>query len=195
MQLLQRKSPRRSEYDYSSAWMYFVTICTGDREEYFGDIVNGYMKLSEIWYICDNQLHIMLSKRPWIELHEYVIMPDHIHILFWMDKNISETVGTGLALSDKIHNISDDASIVPTAPEKKSHEISDAPSESLAKITNQTLWSVIWWRKSAVSKECREKWLKFARQKSYNDRIVRDAKEYDNIVYYIQQNPSKRWQS
>jgi len=78
----QRKSPRRKDYDYTSPWWYFITVCTKNREHYFGEINNGEMQLSEIGIICEQELEIMLDKRPSVDMHEYVIMPNHVHLLF-----------------------------------------------------------------------------------------------------------------
>ena len=35
-------------WDYGSEGMYFITICTKNREHFFGEIRNGEMQLSEI---------------------------------------------------------------------------------------------------------------------------------------------------
>lgn len=35
---------RLQSWDYRSAAAYFITICTKDREHYFGEIQNGKMK-------------------------------------------------------------------------------------------------------------------------------------------------------
>ena len=46
-----RRSIRLKNYDYSGNGYYYVTICTKDREEYFGKIINGkifYSKIGEI---------------------------------------------------------------------------------------------------------------------------------------------------
>jgi putative transposase len=40
-------SNRLDGYDYGSNGYYFITICTKDRIEYFGKIVNGKMQLSK----------------------------------------------------------------------------------------------------------------------------------------------------
>ena len=42
----RRKSTRLAEYDYSTAGMYFVTVCTPDRIFLFGDVVEGEMRLN-----------------------------------------------------------------------------------------------------------------------------------------------------
>ncbi|MFZ2881781.1 MAG: hypothetical protein WA019_01785 [Candidatus Moraniibacteriota bacterium] len=36
-----RKSNRLENFDYSQNGMYFVTICTKNREHYFGEIIDG----------------------------------------------------------------------------------------------------------------------------------------------------------
>lgn len=42
----QRKPNRLKNFDYSSSGYYFITICTKDRQEYFGDIINNKMVLN-----------------------------------------------------------------------------------------------------------------------------------------------------
>jgi REP element-mobilizing transposase RayT len=76
-----RKSPRASRYDYSSVGVYFITICTKGREEFFGRIQDQKMILNEIGNICEAEIYNMVQKRLSIDLHEYVIMPNHVHLL------------------------------------------------------------------------------------------------------------------
>lgn len=47
------KQYRLPRYDYSGKGNYFVTICTRNREEYFGKIENDEMSLSDIGRIVD----------------------------------------------------------------------------------------------------------------------------------------------
>jgi REP element-mobilizing transposase RayT len=165
----QRKSPRWKEYDYTSPWWYFVTICTKDRECYFGTIHDGEMIVSAIGKICEQELEIMIDKRPSVDMHAYVIMPNHIHLLFF----VNECRDTGLPCPIN----KDDASIRPY-------------TSWIA--TNQSLWSIIWWLKSAVTRQCNLKWLSFVRQSRYHDHIIRNEDEYNHIKYYIQTNPQNR---
>lgn len=171
--LRQRKSPRWEEYDYTSPWWYFVTICTKDREHYFGEIQNGEMILSSIGTICEQELKTMIDKRPSVDLHAYVIMPNHVHLLFI----VNECRDTGLPYPKNDSIVKDDASI--------------RPYKSWI-IINQSVWSIIWWRKSAVTKQCNLKWFSFARQTRYHDHIVRNTQEYNRIKYYIETNPKNR---
>ncbi len=90
MPFYSRKNPRAQRYDYQSEGMYFVTICTKHRECYFGRIQNQTMTLSEVWNICEKELKMMLSIRSSVEMFNYVIMPNHIHLLFYKwDNNVS----------------------------------------------------------------------------------------------------------
>lgn len=188
MKLYNRKTPRAQRYDYRSAWMYFITICTKNRQHYFGEIRRDgisdrpTMILSDIGKICEKELHIMLQKRPSIDIHAYVIMPDHIHLLFWMDNRRD----MGLPCPNNINNNNIN---VPHSYNEDRTPQADVPTSN---ITNQTLSSVIGWRKSAVSKSAKNNHFPFARQPRYHDRIIRTEKEYNNVLRYIQLNPEKR---
>ena len=43
------------------------------------------MIFSSIGKICEQELHVMMNKRPSVALDEYVIMPNHVHILLIVD--------------------------------------------------------------------------------------------------------------
>jgi len=74
-----RRSIRLQGYDYSQEGLYFITICCQDRVHLFGRIVDGEMILNgagsqsqECWQDIPNHF-------PNVVLHEFVIMPNHIH--------------------------------------------------------------------------------------------------------------------
>ena len=72
-------STRMQNWDYGWAGSYFITICTRDREHYFGNVVDGKMKLSEIGIIADILWHEIKNHGKNVELGEFVVMPNHIH--------------------------------------------------------------------------------------------------------------------
>ena len=79
MKMHHRRSIRLTGYDYTQNGCYFLTICTRDRECLFGEIQNAKMILSNIGEkvkICWKEIP---NHFPQIILHEYVIMPNHIH--------------------------------------------------------------------------------------------------------------------
>ena len=78
-----RESSRLKNWDYSRKGFYFVTICTKDREELFGEIdrremvLNGYGKtVREI--ICG------LSSNFDMFLDCFVVMPNHVHFVVFL---------------------------------------------------------------------------------------------------------------
>ncbi len=78
MDLPVRKRTRLKGYDYSRNGCYYVTVCTFNREKILGEIVNGRVLLSEYGKIAD-YVWKDLENHNSIVLHEYIIMPDHIH--------------------------------------------------------------------------------------------------------------------
>ena len=77
-------SARRPNWDYGSHGLYFITICTKDRIRYFGEIVEdetqGIASLQEtiVGSIAYNNWLKIPEYHPYVELDEFVIMPDHI---------------------------------------------------------------------------------------------------------------------
>jgi REP element-mobilizing transposase RayT len=51
----RRRSVRLRGYDYSQAGVYFVTICTHNRECLFGEITNGQMRLNELGTVVESE--------------------------------------------------------------------------------------------------------------------------------------------
>ena len=79
--LPQRKSPRATWHDYNGA-NYFVTFCTKKRELYFGDVVDGRMKLSEIgeWAVKQIEQTAIIRQND-VEIPLFVVMPNHVHLI------------------------------------------------------------------------------------------------------------------
>jgi len=82
----KRKSTRLKEYDYSQFGYYFVTICMKNRKDFFAEIVNSKVALTEYGNIVNDVLNTLPNYYN-IEIDYYVIMPDHIHLIIIMDKD------------------------------------------------------------------------------------------------------------
>ncbi len=61
--------------------MYFVTMCTQDREELLGEIVDGKIILNNIGNIIDDFWKILSLKYDGFDVDTWVIMPNHIHVI------------------------------------------------------------------------------------------------------------------
>ena len=97
MDLPKRKSLRLPDYDYSAPGAYFVTICTHDRRCILSDIVVGadalggpQVALTETGKIVEKYLRSSNSITG-LTVDKYVIMPNHIHILFRVDGTCFES--------------------------------------------------------------------------------------------------------
>lgn len=76
-----RQSIRLKDYDYSCNGLYFVTVCTKNHDNLLGEVVNGKMSLNEIGLIVKNEIITTAKIRTNIEVDQYIIMPNHIHII------------------------------------------------------------------------------------------------------------------
>src|SRR5680860_329627 len=79
-----RKSIRLQGYDYAQAGLYFITICTYNKEHLFGEIEigkNGFpeMNLNYAGNMATDCWLEIPKHFPNTVLHEYIIMPNHIH--------------------------------------------------------------------------------------------------------------------
>ena len=80
-------SARLNNWNYANEAMYFVTICTKNRENYFGEIINPgdhtipKIKPTIIGEIAHSEWYKSIELRPDmnLELGEFVVMPNHIH--------------------------------------------------------------------------------------------------------------------
>ncbi len=79
---------RKPNWDYSWDGMYYVTICTGGRELYFGDVVNGQMIFSDIGQKANGFWKEVPEHFRFVRLDEFQIMPDHVHGLIEINHNL-----------------------------------------------------------------------------------------------------------
>lgn len=88
------QSARLNGWDYGSHGLYFVTICTKDRISYFGEIKNpvvetknfASLQTSEIGNVAHNNWLDIPKHFPFVELDEYIVMPNHIHGIIFINK-------------------------------------------------------------------------------------------------------------
>lgn len=81
----KRKSIRLVGYDYGQTGAYFVTISAYQNQPIFGQITNGKEKHSEIGEIIHREWYRTAEIRKNITLGNFVIMPNHIHGIVYID--------------------------------------------------------------------------------------------------------------
>jgi len=103
-QFHSRKTPRAQRYDYTSSGMYFVTVCTKDREHYFGeirrDVLVGHPQiiLSDIGEMCNHEIkQLNQKKKPSMSMNGWWCQIMCIYCYEWGDLHkiwMNDTVGT-----------------------------------------------------------------------------------------------------
>lgn len=117
------KSQRLQNWDYAAAGFYFVTICTQDKEHYFGEIINHKMQFTEIGRIAE-QCWIEIPKHfPFVKLDRYIVMPNHVHGIIIIDKNGQVAGDNGPSHADDTVAIVGAQNFAPL-PERPDHESS-----------------------------------------------------------------------
>lgn len=80
-------SNRLKEYDYSSDGAYFITICTKNRENYFGEVADGTMVLNEMGQIVQNEISDIKNHFQNVLVDKFIVMPNHVHVILMLQNN------------------------------------------------------------------------------------------------------------
>jgi putative transposase len=173
-------------YDYSSNGAYFITICTKNREHFFGEIVETEniasqykMQLSEIGKITNDCWKQIPKHFPFVKLGEFIVMPNHMHGIVIIDKNNDINYGD----RDAINRVS------------TIHRVSTG---GITKQNNPMLYknlsTIIRWYKGRTTFETRKINPNFVWQPRFHDHIIRNEEEFKKISEYILYNPFN-WQT
>ena len=76
-----RRSIRVPGYDYTQPGVYFITLCTYQRECLYGEIVDGVVRLTTAGQIVQACWQNIPQYFPLTELDVFVVMPNHFHAL------------------------------------------------------------------------------------------------------------------
>jgi putative transposase len=172
-----RKLMRLSGFDYSANRNYFFTICVKNHLKPFGSIEKKSMVLSENGNIALEQWQWLGNQYPYIDLISFVIMPDHVHGIIYIDTDFY--VGNGRDRSLHINldrslpiNPGRSMQIIPAIPKIK-------PLPELIGAYNTTVSKRI-----HLLGDTNFRW-----QKSYYEHIIRNRQSMNLIKNYIETNP------
>jgi putative transposase len=158
-------SARLESWNYGSPGLYFVTICTANKEKFFGEINHNEIQLTDVGKVAESEWFNTLELRSDMNLSlgDFQIMPNHIHGIISIGDNEfnKNIVGKETILGNKF------------APQSKN------------------LASILRGYKSAVTSFAVKNNIKFGWQARYHDHIIRSQEEYDRISIYIQNNVAK----
>ncbi len=164
----QRRKPiRLRHFDYGNTGAYFVTICTHQRKRFLSRIEEGLVQLTVYGDIVEEELQRTADMRDNISLGDYVLMPDHLHLILYFEDRTAKRL--------------------PESPTD--------PLRSFGGSHGGSLSSIIGNFKSAATSRIRKSanrpkaniW-----QRGFYEHIIRNEKELMRIREYILGNPG-RW--
>ena len=156
------ESTRLDVWDYSRYGYYFITICTKEKKCFFGN-TNGDKillnilgeRIKEIW----NQIPLQF---PDVQLDEFIIMPNHIHGIVFINR-------------DSINRVSTKKPFIKNNP----------------MYSELSLSKIIRWFKGRTTYEIHHtlQFSDFVWQPRYYEHIIRNEKSFQKILEYIHFNP------
>ncbi len=155
------KSTRLPNWDYSADGYYFITICTKNRELFFGNVQNGIMGLNELGCIACEQWVKTAQLRKNVKLDEWVIMPNHMHGIVIIDTPVEMHCNASLRGNNQF------------GPQRNN------------------LASIVRGFKSSVKRICNKNNIPFTWQTRFYDHIIRNEESLNKIRQYILNNPWK----
>ncbi len=175
------ESARLKSWEYGSDAAYFVTICTKNREHFFGEIMGIEMIFNEIGEIA-HQCWLEIPKHfPFVKLGNHIIMPDHTHGIVIIDKPTGPPLVVG---PQNVVGTQYFASLRPgPIPAGR------PPAKNQFGPQSQNLASIIRGFKIGVTKNARLINPNFCWQPRFHDHIIRDDESFHNISQYIKNNP------
>jgi REP element-mobilizing transposase RayT len=155
---------RMNHWDYAWPAMYYITICTEDRRCCLSEIKDGQVYLLEMGNIVFEELLKTQQLRPYVVLDDFIIMPNHVHVVIIIKDNDFDTEGRDMARH--------------VSTERK---FGKPPSKSLSSIIGSF--------KSAVTNKCHKNNLDFQWQSNYYEHVIRDYEDLGRVREYIAHNP------
>ncbi len=167
-------SARLQNWDYGWNGIYFITICTEGRDNYFGKMTEMVIELSEIGLFAQQSWFEIPTHFPFVDLDAFVVMPNHIHGILIIDKTDDRENNPDLNLDKEFESANNDI----------------APGQNRFRNPGRdNISSVIGSYKSAVSKKARPINSCFGWQTRFYDHIVQSDREFGRIRQYIEDNP------
>ncbi len=182
------ESNRLQIWNYSAPGIYYITICTDNREKLFGYVENGQMVLSDFGQIAKTEILKIPEYHKRAILDEWVVMPDHIHLLIelgiWDFNNGMSVIGDAVG---QIHEFALQCRFPKPTTEEIKHYRAQRRKMVLFKILGKMQMKISIQINVIRNTPGKTNW-----QSDYYDHVVRDRDDYLRIKNYIIDNP-KNW--
>ena len=173
-----RRCLRLPGYDYSQAGAYFVTLCAHHRECFFGEVLDGRMRMNAAGEMVARWLSEVQYKFPNAKIDAHIVMPNHVHAIVVL----RGAVGADLRVRP---------------PEET---VTNADGDTTGAHKGAPLPRIVQWIKTMATNGYMhgvesQGWPPFPGrlwQRSYYDHIIRDENDLRRAREYIEMNPA-RW--
>jgi putative transposase len=175
------ESTRLKHWNYSEPGYYYVTICTKNRERWFGEVENKIMRLNEYGCIAKTQWKWLEKQYPYIEVDEYIIMPDHTHAIIYIGGYEWVSTGEGVLVNENMGSREETGRDLSLRGPQNQTKKQPSKIKSLSELVGAY--------KTTTSKQIRNAGLpEFTWQPRFYDRIIRTKQELNNVRRYIKNN-------
>ncbi len=162
-----RRSIRLPDYDYSQAGVYFVTICTYEKESLFGEIRDRRMELTNYGRLVELEWQRLEQRFSRIKNGEFSIMPNHLHGIL----NILRQFQVG-ARQERERQTKNQLFASPLQANLSLGVVLGSFKSTTTRLINglrHTPGRPVW-------------------QRNYYEHVIRDDADYERIAEYIQNN-------
>ena len=161
-----RRSIRLKSRDYALPDPYFVTVCAEEKRCIFGRIENGSLVPSELGRLVRECWVSIPEHFPQTTLHEFVVMPNHVHGVI---------------------------AILPIPLVGAQHCCALPRGTTSEGVRPGSLGAIVRSFKAIVAKRAHKElgWNGPVWQRNYFERVLRDGREFSNASRYIAENPMK----
>jgi REP element-mobilizing transposase RayT len=204
------ESARLQNWDYGNNGAYFITICTKNRICFFGEGLHEKIQFNETGIIAEKIWFEIPKHFPFVELDQFVVMPNHIHGIIIINKTKLDFhsgihVETQLIASLRESNATNATNTSNKFNANKSNASNSIHTKTTITSNNnggfagemnpmfhENISRIIRWYKGRCSFEIRKITTDFGWQTRFYDHIIRNDWSYKNIQKYIENNP-KNW--
>jgi putative transposase len=172
---------RFQNWNYGFAGDYFITICTENKNELFGNVFEDKMYNNELGDVLEKEWlkTPSLRKDMNLTLGKYQLMPNHFHAIITIGINQYNNWSHFIEV-EKL-----DPRILYSKDLLLHHKKGTVKGPQLKNLS-----SVIRGFKSSVTTYARKQGnYMFNWQRSFHDHLIRDDKTYNKISRYIENNP------
>jgi len=159
-----RQSIRLKDFDYSSDGSYYITICTQDRINLFGevfvgaDLVSARVKLNHAGKMIERIYEDTIFSFDDVITDKYIIMPNHFHCILSLQRADTRSAPTKTKMDTVIQEFKSKSTV----------EYINGVKSGIYPPFNKRIW-----------------------QRNYYEHIIRDKNDYEQKWQYIDENPVK----